>query len=103
MVSMYFRKIVSISLLFSMAFAMAHEITFSLVEVDHCTVQEYAKEITQPVEKGDICDIHFEYHHAFLLPASTKLFVQLEQKQLYFLYENLNSYNFFNFLKPPIS
>jgi len=87
-----------------MSFSILHEYTFAMADDEHCTVIEFANEIAGPVDKGDICDIHYEYHMAYLLPSkqnlaqasniSTKPIIQ---KESYKFTPNLD------FIKPPIA
>ncbi|MDF1881332.1 hypothetical protein JHD50_08465, partial [Sulfurimonas sp. MAG313] len=46
---------------------------FAAYDEEHCSTSEYIQELKAPSDHGDICDTHFEYHQAFLLPPYTKL------------------------------
>jgi len=65
--------IITLALLFSFAFSSVHELAFAFYDTEHCSVNEYAQELESPSGHDDICDTHFEYHHAFLLPSEIVL------------------------------
>ncbi len=63
------RKIWTLLLLLSMSFSVVHAYAFSAIQDDHCSsVHEYVQELSTPIDHGDLCDIHFEYHVSYLLP-----------------------------------
>lgn len=66
---MNLKSIVILVLLFMMGFSIVHEYAFAFYDEDHCSAAEYVSELDAPGSHGDICDIHFEYHQAFLLPS----------------------------------
>lgn len=70
---MKIKSLITLSLLFVLGFSMVHEYVFAFQDDDPCTVSEYVSEIEAPSSHGDICDIHYEYHQAFLLPQVTTL------------------------------
>jgi hypothetical protein len=97
------KSLVTLVLLFVMSFSVVHEYAFAILDTDHCSVTEYADEIAGPVHKGDICDIHFEYHLAYILPPVNQLVVATNistkpiiQKESYKFSPNLD------FIKPPV-
>jgi len=65
------RIFITLALLFSFAFSTVHEFAFAYYDTQHCSVSEYVQEINAPSSHGDICDIHFEYHQASLLPQNS--------------------------------
>ena len=68
------RIIITLALLFSFAFSSVHEFAFAIYDENPCSVSEYVDEIQSPnSHHDDICDTHFEYHHAFLLPSEIVL------------------------------
>ncbi len=96
--------IIILALLFSFAFSMVHEYAFAFYDEDHCSVSEYVDEFDGPSEHDDICDTHFEYHHAFILPIqesylqATKITTKpTSYKEEYKFLVDLN------FIKPPIA
>lgn len=101
----FFSKVlISLALLFSFSFSMVHEYAFAFYDTDHCNVSEYVEELSTPSEHGDICDIHFEYHHTFILTP----YISLQDRNLIRLKQiSMNeSYSFktsLKFTKPPIS
>ncbi len=98
------RSLITLVLLFVMSFSILHEFTFALVDEDHCNVQEYVTEIAGPVQKGDICDIHFEYHLAYILPSNSiplGTYSKLSKPQRY--KESYTARISLDFIKPPIA
>jgi hypothetical protein len=66
--------IITLAILFSFAFSSVHEFAFAFYDNEHCSVSEYAQELESPSGHDDICDTHFEYHHATMFPqSSTKI------------------------------
>ncbi|PHR54431.1 MAG: hypothetical protein COA44_13010 [Arcobacter sp.] len=98
------RIIITLALLFSFAFSTVHEYTFAFYDEGHCSASEYAQELQSPSEHDDICDIHFEYHHAYILTSNTHLLprsfraVKLAQLNETYTYQTT-----LKFTKPPIS
>ena len=62
------RIIITLALLFSFAFSTVHEYAFAFYDENHCSVSEYVDELSAPSKHDDICDTHFEYHHAAMFP-----------------------------------
>jgi hypothetical protein len=96
--------IITLALLFSFAFSTVHEFAFAFYDEEHCSVSEYVDEINAPSEHDDICDTHFEYHHAFILPIQTVSIYTKNMTSKPNLYKE--EYKFLadlNFIKPPIS
>ena len=54
-------------LLISISFQVLHAFAFTEIEKNACTVEEYTQELSGPVNHDDVCDIHFEYHHSYIL------------------------------------
>ena len=54
-------------LLISISFQVLHAFAFTEIEKNACTVEEYTQELSEPVNYGDVCDIHFEYHQSYIL------------------------------------
>ena len=99
------RILITLALLFSFAFSTVHEYAFAFYDENHCSVSEYVDEIEAPSEHhDDICDSHFEYHHAYILPQASIVLgkEKLDTKPLF----HDESYAFsahFDYIKPPIS
>jgi len=85
-----------------MSFSILHEYTFAMIDEDHCSVVEYANEIAGPVDKGDICDIHFEYHLSYILPSTQNLMqtTQIDSKPV-IQKESYNKKIIQDFIIPP--
>lgn len=47
---------------------MVHALVISAVQDEHCSVNEYVHELSEPVDCGDICDIHHMFHVTFIIP-----------------------------------
>ena len=98
------KQFITFSLLFVIAFSIFHEYTFAFIDEDHCSATEYVHEMVEPVDKGDICDIHFEYHIAYILPTNNT-FIQVYDITSKPIIDQ-ESYNFvanLDFIKPPIT
>ncbi|MDA7817042.1 hypothetical protein N9A28_02510 [Sulfurimonas sp.] len=98
------KSIVALALLFIMSFSLLHEFTFAYLDDDHCTTAEYVAELEGPIEKGDICDIHYEYHNTYILPQVNTAFnaLQISYSQI----SRSDSYLFKTYsktIKPPIT
>ena len=98
------KNLITLVLLFVMTLSILHEYTFAMFDDEHSTIKEYVSEISGPVQKGDICDIHYEYHLSYILPCkqtypqTSILDLKPTMKQ--------ESYKFalnLDFIKPPIS
>lgn len=101
----YFNKIIiTLILLVSFAFSIAHSYAFAFYDQNHCSVSEYINEIKTPVENNTICDIHFEYHQVYILPQIDILIQNADSNSKPTLFKE--SYQFLadlDFTKPPIS
>jgi len=96
--------IITLALLFSFAFSTVHEFAFAFYDEDHCSASEYAQEIESPSKHHDICDTHFEYHHAYLLPQ-TQIHLHKYNKNTKptFYKESYKFLAHLDYIKPPIS
>jgi len=74
------KRLLIFILLFTIGFEILHAFTFAEIDTNSCTVQEYTEEFKQPTNKGDICDIHFEYHISYILPDSINSITYIETK-----------------------
>ena len=101
------RKLVSILLLLAMGFSSLHAFAIDFLDGEHCEVTEYVQEFSQANahdQNGDICQIHHEFHIAFVLPEITLL-----PKKAHFSSATISTqakHDFQsqkNFLKPPIT
>ena len=100
------RKIVNILLLLAMSFSSLHAYAIDLLDSDHCEVSEYVQELSQPSDhdkSGDICQIHHEFHIAFVLPEVTVVpnEPQFSSAPISTLFKH-DFQSQKNFLKPPI-
>jgi len=97
------KSLVTLVLLFVMSLSILHEYTFAMLDEEHCTFVEFAQEIAGPVDKGDICDIHFEYHLAYILPNTQNLLQasNIDTKPI-ILKESYKFTPNLDFIKPPI-
>ena len=100
---MKIKSIVSLLLLFVISFSLVHEFAFAYLDDEHCSTSEYIAELERPTECGDICDVHYEYHAAYILPNTDLQFIttQINDNQIT---EN-DTYLFQTYsktIKPPI-
>jgi len=86
---MKLKNISTFILLFILSFSVFHEIEFAVYDKKPCDVVEYISEFAAPTNCGDICDIHYEYHHNYILPQ-------------YNFLSQINSTNFFTLPKDDI-
>ena len=100
------KDILTFLLLFTMSFQVLHAYVIDALDTHSCQVNEYVHEFSQSssgdTQKHDICDIHFEFHTAFIIPQNVTI------KQTDYLQEKpyslINDYEYDasrNFLKPP--
>ena len=112
---MKIKSFITFSLLFAISFSIVHEYAFAFYDNEHCNTTEYVEEFQGPVahdidshESGehedDICDIHFEYHQAFLLLPDATLFQDDNlRSNIILLKETYQFQTNLKFIKPPIS
>jgi len=100
------KKLIMVILLWAMGFSTLHAYAIDFLDRDHCSVSEYVDEINQASEhdeQGDVCQVHHEFHVAYILPKPTSLQTQTlhEIAELSTpLKYKFHSYKYF--LKPPI-
>ena len=100
-------RLLTLFLLFSIGFNVAHAYVIEVLDTHSCHVSEYVHEVNDTentVVDDDICHLHHFFHIAFILPEIKnelrhKGFTQKPYSNTK-TYES-NSYN--NFLKPPIN
>ena len=101
---MKIKSLITLALLFVLGFSTVHEYVFAFYDSDTCTTTEYVQELDIPSDHGDICDIHFEYHQAYMF-SSNNIFLQKINKTSELILEK-KSYDFqtnLSFVKPPIA
>lgn len=67
------RNFWTILLLLSFSFSIVNDFVIENNEKDHCSIQQYVQEFSQPTHCGDLCDIRYMFHISFILPAQTQL------------------------------
>ena len=100
---MKIKSLVTFALLFVLGFSIVHEFAFANFDNNHCSTTEYIAELDNSQNHGDICDIHFKYHQAYLLsenfivqnPHTNSLKIKIDKESY-----TLKTYS--TFLKPPI-
>ncbi len=99
---MKIKKTILSLLLLSLSISIVHEYIFTTLDTNKCSVIEYVHEHDRPIQKGDICDIHYEYHHSFIVPQQ-KLTFKLPHISFKpsFLPKRYISQIFFDHFKPP--
>ena len=65
---MKLKGIITFSLLLTLGFSIFHSFVFVEFDTHKCSVNEYVSEFDAPIGLHDICDIHFEYHQAYIFP-----------------------------------
>ena len=101
---MKIKSFITFSLLFALSFSMVHEYVFASYHNGHCESVEHADISETQSLHVDICETHFEYHQASLLPQNMLLpqsnnlgSKTISNKETYQFSANLD------FLKPPIA
>jgi len=100
------KKIWSLLLLVAISFSLAHDYTFTVLDDQHHSVQEYLSELTTPDSNTDgfIHNIHSEYHTIDICPIELLSFSYTEKiKSIFQHNEIFLSRNYSNFFKPPIA
>ena len=101
------RKIVNFLVLLAMSFSTLHAYAIDLLDSDHCEVSEYVQEFSQPGDhdqSGDICQIHHEFHIAFVMPEVTPMPNELKFSGAPFSTSAKHDFQSLkNFLRPPIT
>jgi hypothetical protein len=67
-----------------MSFQVVHAFAIEALDTHSCEVSEYVSEFSQPLSDdiaGDICNIHSEFHSAFLIPENTLIFKDTQVSQ----------------------
>lgn len=100
-------KFLTILLLLSVSFNIAHAYIIEVLDTHSCQIGEYVHgfhESDEAVAADDICHLHHFFHVAFILPEMQ--FVLLRENITTKLYTNNEKYEYNsskNFLKPPIN
>jgi len=63
---MKLKNIITFSILIALSFSIVHEFAFAAFDENQCSVSEFISELDAPTGVDDICDIHYEYHQAFM-------------------------------------
>ena len=66
---MKLKSIITFSILLALSFSIVHEFTFAALDENQCSVSEFVSEFDAPTGSDDICDIHYEYHQAYMFPS----------------------------------
>ncbi|MDD5160750.1 MAG: hypothetical protein PHI47_11900 [Sulfuricurvum sp.] len=98
------RNFWTILLLLSFSFSIVNDFVIEANEKDHCSIQQYVQEFSQPTHCGDLCDIRYMFHISFILPAQTQL-VEFESHTFASIYnsEYYISHNPPSNFRPPIA
>ena len=65
------KNLLTLVLLFVMSFQVVHAFAIDILDTHKCQVSEYVEEFSQAVhldKPNDICNIHANFHLAFLIP-----------------------------------
>ena len=71
---MKLKSIITLSILIALSFSIVHEFAFTAFDENQCSASEFVNELDAPTGADDICDIHYEYHQAYMFsPQNTSL------------------------------
>jgi hypothetical protein len=70
---MQIQKFWTLLLLISISFSIVHASVLCAIEDEHCSVNEYVKELSEPVECGDSCDFHYIFHISYIINEQSSL------------------------------
>ena len=103
------KKLINLILLIAISFSVAHGVVLDIHQDEHCSVQEYVAEFSQPINHdmdehaGDLCNSHFMLHISFLIPTSFSLLEIDKFRSIEPFYAHLNVYHYQeNTFRPPI-
>ncbi len=103
------KKLLNLILLIAISFSIAHGVVLDTHQDEHCSVQEYVAEFSQPINhdidehEGDICNSHFMLHLSFLIPSSFSLLEVDRVENIEPFYTHLNHYYYQEkTFRPPI-
>ena len=104
------KKLIHLILLIAISFSITHGVVLDTHQDEHCSVQEYVTEFSQPIEhdmekhQGDLCNTHFMLHISFLLPRTFSLLEIEELDSSIFSFISFNPYFYKeNSFRPPIA
>lgn len=112
---MKIKSFITLSLLLAISFSIVHEYAFAFYDDKHCNTTEYVEEFQGSVahdsdshessaHEDDICDIHFEYHQAFLLLPDSSLLQEHDlRSNIILTKETYQFQTYLKFIKPPIA
>ena len=89
---MKLKSIITFSILLALSFSIMHEFTFTLLDEEQCSVSDYVNELDAPTGVDELCDIHYEYHQAYMFPQ--KQFYMQNVDEISELIIEDKSYNF---------
>ncbi len=98
-------RLLTLLLLFSISFNIAHAYVIAEYDAHPCEVHEYVHEFQNAhgIEADDICHLHHFFHMAFILPPINIVLFHDDVNTLHSQKRNTYTYNSHkNFLKPPI-
>jgi len=88
-----------------MSFSIVHAYAIEMLDTHQCHVGEYVQEFSQPINDDvseDICNIHYEFHTAFIIPESIKISQKITFNEA--LFSQIDKYDYTaydNLLRPP--
>ncbi|TKI70930.1 hypothetical protein FCU45_00635 [Sulfurimonas crateris] len=104
---MNFKKIWLFLLLSTISFSVVHDYAFAKLKDDHYFLSSYIHKalLSASDEKSAIlCELHTEYHSAFLFVEKLSYTPVVQEKDELFKYsKTFISLAYFNFFKPPIA
>ena len=104
LISMKIKSLITLSLLFVLSFSIVHEYVFNVYDNEHSSTLEYIQELETPSNHGDICDIHYEYHQAYIFTQNSIYLDIVDKKQNLILEKNLYDFSTsLTLVRPPIA
>lgn len=111
---MKIKSFITFFLLLAISFSIVHEYAFAFYD-EHSNVTAYVEELQGSAActavsselcicDNDMCDIHFEYHQAFLLLSESALLqVYTLRSDIILTKESYQFQTYLKFIKPPIA
>lgn len=86
------KNIITLSILLALSFSIVHEFVFTSFDDNKCSVSEFVSELDAPTGSDDICDIHYEYHQAYIFAQEQTKTLHVERLSTLTILKE--SYNF---------
>jgi len=98
------RRIIISLLLLALSFSVVHAYTFSIIDEHHSDAHEYVHELETTDAEDTLCDVHTQYHQAYIFSSNTILIQNIDKKLKTKLYNETYSFSInTDLIIPPIS